>query len=64
MRAPSGALSRSSAAMGSNPHPLFDTVFYLERNPDVAAAGGNPLEHYLAFGVHEGRSPFADGVWG
>ena len=38
------------AAKGSNPHPLFDTVFYLERNPDVAAAGMNPLEHYLMFG--------------
>ncbi len=40
-----------------DPHPLFDTVFYLERNPDVAAAGRNPLEHYLASGGLEGRDP-------
>ena len=32
--------------------------------PDVAAAHVNPLLHYLQFGMHEGRSPFADGVWG
>ena len=30
----------------------------------VAAAGVNPLLHFLQFGQHEGRSPFADGVWG
>src|SRR6266511_314897 len=29
------------------PHPLFDSVWYLERNPDVAEANVNPLEHYL-----------------
>jgi hypothetical protein len=22
------------------------------------------LAHFLDFGIHEGRSPFADGVWG
>ena len=27
------------ATEGRNPHPLFDTKFYLEQNPDVAAAG-------------------------
>jgi len=30
----------------------------------VAAAGVNPLTHYLQFGSHEGRTTFADGVWG
>ena len=33
-------------------------------NPDVAAAHVNPLAHFLNFGIHEGRSAFADGVWG
>jgi glycosyltransferase involved in cell wall biosynthesis len=40
-----------------NPHPLFDTRFYLERNPDVAASGGNPLAHYVTSGAWEGRDP-------
>src|SRR5262245_50775799 len=32
---------------GRDPHPLFSTRFYLERYPDVAASGINPLVHYL-----------------
>jgi hypothetical protein len=27
-----------------------------------AAAGVNPLGHFLQFGVYEGRSPFSDGT--
>ncbi|WP_196482781.1 glycosyltransferase family 61 protein [Burkholderia stagnalis] len=30
---------------------------YLERYPDVAAAGIDPIEHYVLFGRHEGRLP-------
>jgi hypothetical protein len=30
----------------------------------VAAAGINPPVHFLAFGIREGRSTFADGVFG
>ncbi|HZX28255.1 MAG TPA: phytanoyl-CoA dioxygenase family protein [Telluria sp.] len=33
----------------------FDPALYLQANPDVAAAGVNPLEHYLAHGRKEGR---------
>ena len=40
---------------------LFD---YLAANPDVAAAHVNPLTHFLQFGSHEGRSAFADGMFG
>ena len=36
---------------------LFDEAFYLEQNPDVAAAGISPLTHYLEYGTNEGRSP-------
>jgi hypothetical protein len=36
---------------------LFDASWYLERNPDVAASGVNPLIHYLARGWIEGRDP-------
>jgi glycosyltransferase involved in cell wall biosynthesis len=42
---------------GRSPHPLFDSAFYLERNPDVAAAGDDPLLHYLSRGWLEGRNP-------
>ena len=42
----------------------FDTAAYLAAYPDVAAAGVNPLLHYLVSGMHEGRSAFADGVFG
>jgi hypothetical protein len=36
---------------------LFDTDWYLAQNPDVAAAGINPLVHYLRHGAAEGRDP-------
>lgn len=39
------------------PHPLFDSDWYLQQNPDVAAAGINPLQHYMQHGWHEGRDP-------
>ncbi len=43
--------------MSSNPHPLFDSEWYLQQNPDVAAAGINPLQHYMTHGWREGRDP-------
>lgn len=36
---------------------LFDERYYLDRNPDVASAGDNPVSHYLNFGASEGRDP-------
>ena len=36
---------------------LFDEPWYLERYPDVAAAGADPIEHYLTVGAAEGRDP-------
>lgn len=36
---------------------LFDGPWYLARNPDVAAAGADPLDHFLLFGGQEGRPP-------
>jgi len=36
---------------------LFDAEWYLERNPDVATSGKNPLDHYLRWGEQEGRAP-------
>src|SRR5262249_32446700 len=36
---------------------FFDASYYLEMNPDVAATGCDPLEHYLRQGWLEGRNP-------
>ncbi len=35
----------------------FDSVKYLAANPDVAAAGVNPLRHFMSYGLLEGRAP-------
>lgn len=37
--------------------PLFDAEWYLEKYPDVAAAGADPAKHYVRYGGREGRSP-------
>lgn len=39
----------------------FDRAYYLAANPDVAAAGVDPLAHYNAYGRFEGRMP--DGLF-
>lgn len=36
---------------------MFDVEFYLRRYPDVAAAGLDPIEHYVRYGAIEGRFP-------
>ena len=36
---------------------IFHTDWYLDQNPDVRAAGLNPLAHYLRLGAAEGRDP-------
>jgi len=43
-----------------NAEPDFDAAYYLAHNPDVAAAAGvDPLQHYLTYGWKEGRDPNA-----
>jgi hypothetical protein len=44
---------------------LFDNAWYLDQYPDVAAAGIEPLAHYLANGSNESRLPNAlfDTAW-
>lgn len=56
---PGGAAEHYVAAgwrSGIRPGPLFDTDYYLEQNPGVAAEG-NPLLHYLRRGALEGLTP-------
>jgi hypothetical protein len=36
---------------------LFEEKWYKDNYPDVAAAGVDPIRHYLGFGAHEGRDP-------
>jgi len=36
---------------------LFDSQTYLKNNPDVAAAGVNPWQHFINHGAQEGRMP-------
>jgi hypothetical protein len=38
-------------------NPLFDSLYYLSRNPDVLQADVDPLAHFNASGWHEGRDP-------
>lgn len=66
-RAPNALLlfARQASSLALSPHPLFDTCHYLRTHPDVAAAGSNPLTHYLQAGAGEGRNPnpVFDGDW-
>ena len=41
----------------------FDADWYLEQNPDVAASGNDPYEHYMSHGKKEGRHPAFDSDW-
>ena len=38
---------------------LFDASWYLSRYPEVAAAGVDPVQHYVVHGAREGRMPNA-----
>ena len=54
---PSPAASLSPSAV--NAETMFDAAYYLAHNPDVAASGVDPYQHYIMFGWHEGRNPSA-----
>lgn len=38
-----------------DPSPAFSTAYYLDTNPEVAAAGINPFLHWVNYGRHEKR---------
>lgn len=42
---------------GANPHPLFDTRWYVECYPEAAESGTNPLRHFLERSPTEGQNP-------
>lgn len=45
------------ASKGYDPNPLFDTDWYLDRYPEVAAEVLNPLDHFQRWGSQQGRMP-------
>ncbi|MBL1258889.1 rhamnan synthesis F family protein [Methylocystis sp. Sn-Cys] len=45
------------ASEGRNPHPLFDTRYYLEQCPTAAESGLTPLAHYLIHGSANAKNP-------
>ena len=47
----------TTANVVSNSAPGFDPDFYKAQNPDVAAAGVDPLNHFRTVGWREGRDP-------
>src|SRR6185295_8599812 len=47
--------SRTAAVIGAS--GLFDSAWYLDSYPDVAARGVDPLRHYIRHGAREGRDP-------
>ncbi|HEX6780451.1 MAG TPA: glycosyltransferase family 4 protein [Solirubrobacterales bacterium] len=42
---------------GADPHPLFDTSWYLARYPEVKSSGLDPLSHFVACSATEGQDP-------
>jgi MoaA/NifB/PqqE/SkfB family radical SAM enzyme len=48
---------RNGVALGYTPSLGFDQEWYLQTYQDVAAAGVNPLLHYVNWGRAEGRQP-------
>lgn len=41
--------------IGLDPHPCFNTAFYLESNSDVKDLGFNPFLHFVIYGYKEDR---------
>lgn len=46
---------KSAQTFAANPYG-FDAQYYLQQYPDIAASGVDPEQHYLQFGMNEGRA--------
>jgi len=53
------ATGEVAAFVRADENPFVDDLYYLLHNPDVAASGMDPDEHYAQFGWKEGRDPSA-----
>jgi molybdenum cofactor biosynthesis enzyme MoaA len=60
-----GQLLMGGSAAEHDPHPLFDTGWYLTRNPYARAISVNPIVHYLRLGASQGwdPNPYFDTKW-
>jgi len=58
---PAGEIRGQLVAADDQALAGFDRAFYLAENADVAAAGVDPLLHYLIYGLQEGRQAFPTG---
>ena len=56
-RQPFDPLSAVGRCQGTGSQPTFDTDWYLARYPEVAAAGVNPLLHFVRWGATRRLSP-------
>jgi hypothetical protein len=54
---PPGVRGRLFEVHDGDGNPLVDSLYYLERNPDVLQAGIDPTAHFNASGWREGRDP-------
>jgi len=48
---------RYGLAEGRQPHPLFDSRFYVATYPDVVKSNLPPYIHFLQYGMQEDRRP-------
>ena len=62
---PAAHFLSAGAQEGRDPNALFNTIWYVEQNPDVVRGGANPALHYLLTGAMEGRdpNPFFSSAW-
>ena len=54
-----GAYTLTGGTLTPSANPDFDSGYYLQHNPDVAAAGVDPEAHFTSAGWKEGRNPDA-----
>ena len=56
---------RKGAAAGRNPHPLFDTAFYVDQLSATTRERFNPLVHYQSWGGRSDKDPhpWFDSAW-
>lgn len=52
-----GHFCRKGWRRGYSPSEFFNSLYYLNKYPDVRRSGLNPLVHYLRYGARERRSP-------
>jgi hypothetical protein len=65
LKIPSGSVLSSTGEPIEQASLIFDPEWYVAEYPDVAAAGVDPVQHFLKAGFSEGRNPnrYFDSAW-